>query len=630
MLPLRYRICLFCFEKLKLHCNSACPNCRRGYGSEEAMEYAKQLAEERAQEASRPKAFAAAGSSAAVAASSSVADRPPPKPVQPSVAARREAAPLISAKRGSGALEEGAAGPGPSTSGLPSGVTWASASPNSLSRHQSVEIERPQLNMDESSWPSLGPAQPQQPQQQQHNTRQGEGHQARQREREQREQQREREKERERERATEAVQQAVGVQGQGVQQQQQRGAQQQRHQHTSSATSDNLNGYADMSGADTRRSSSVASSMDRVASSSSLELMSQDPPITPEQLMQLQHQHQQYQAQAPALAAQPAFPPAPPGFELSTPFFGAQVCTTVNGLRRAVNVPLSIGSNDVEPYPEAPALLASMQQGVAQGTLSSKEAAAQLFALLRQKEQEGQAARTRSMLAASRPPPGFGSQASPAAEATSAPTTASAAPQVASAVVPASRPPPPPGFSALQGTVVAAPAVVRAPIQPPVQQSADRGFAGAGQIGLNANGTPRTYSMWSGLPGMDLSASTGLTSLWQGLNATALPSLATQTQPYNPLGLADPSLSYAARPAASGAPKAPPPGFGPSVYQPPMQTAVNQPAAPAQQQQLNGGDAVLGAFRANQPYQPIGQRYNPLTNNTSVAPGAYRPLGAGV
>ncbi|KAG2444936.1 hypothetical protein HXX76_001672 [Chlamydomonas incerta] len=585
-------MCLFCFEKLKLHCNSVCPNCRRGFGSDEAREYAKQLEAERVQEAMRPKTTAPAPA-ASTSAANAVASRAPPKPAP--AAARRDAPPLPAAKRGSTALED-TAGPG---SGLPSGVTWANTSPTSgLSRNQSVEIERPTLSMDESSWPSLGaPTMHQQPQHpqparqhqhhhhHQHTNSQGHG-------------------------SVAAGSTAASASGG------------QQHRHSPSGASEGLNSY-DMSGPGTRRSSSVASSMDREASSSSLELMSQDPPVTPEQLLQLQHQHQQYQAaQAQPVSlssSSSAFPPLPPpGFEASSSYFGAQVATTVNGMRRAVNVPLSLGSSSVEPYPEAPALLASMQQGVAQGTVSSKEAASQLMALLQQKNQDQAAARR----AATKPPPGFGAPAQPAAAAqTQATVAAQGAPLVAA------RPPPPPGFSHLQGTVVQAPAAARAPIQPPQQTDASAAFgSAAGPIGLNANGTPRTYSMWSGLPGMDLSASTGLSSLWQNLNASGLGGLGGgATQPYNPLGMmgGDQSgLAYGGvrAPTAGAPPKAPPPGFGPAAF-----GGVQAAAGTAQQQAAGGANAVLGdAFRATNPY-----RYNPL--GQAVTAG-YRPpqLGAGL
>ncbi|KAG2448503.1 hypothetical protein HYH02_006394 [Chlamydomonas schloesseri] len=576
--PCGYRMCLFCFEKLKLHCNSVCPNCRRGFGSDEAREYAKQLEAERVQEAMRPKPSAPAPA-ASTSAASAVASRAPPKPV---TAARRDAPPLPAAKRGSTALEDAG-------SGLPSGVTWANASPTSgLSRNQSVEIERPALSMDESSWPSLGaPTTHQQPQP----TRQHLQH---------------------------HHHQHTNSQGQSSMVASAAGGQQ--HRHSPSGASEGLNSY-DMSGPGTRRSSSVASSMDRAASSSSLELMSQDPPVTPEQLLQLQHQHQQYQAQQ----AQPvslsssssAFPPLPPpGFEASSSYFGAQVATTINGMRRAVNVPLSLGSSSVEPYPEAPALLASMQQGVAQGTVSSKEAASQLMALLQQKNQDQVAARR----PVTKPPPGFGAPAQPAAAAqTQASVAAQGAPLVAA------RPPPPPGFSHLQGTVVQAPAAARAPIQPPQQTDASGAFgSAAGPIGLNANGTPRTYSMWSGLPGMDLSASTGLSSLWQNLNASALGGLGGgATQPYNPLGMMggdQAGLAYGGvrAPMAGAPPKAPPPGFGPAAFS-------GAQAAAGTAQQAGGANSVLGdAFRGANPY-----RYNPLGQAVS---GAYRPpqLGAGL
>ncbi|GFR39673.1 hypothetical protein Agub_g144, partial [Astrephomene gubernaculifera] len=490
--PCGYRVCLFCFEKLKLHCNSACPNCRRGYGSDEAMEYAKQLEAERAQEALRPKAPSAPAPAVSTSAAIASASRAPPKPAPTQTSARRDAAPIPAAKRSSGALDESVGHA--ASSGLPSGVTWATPSPSSLSRNQSVEIERPTLSMDESSWPSLGAPAAQQPHTHQPRHHGSTGSQHHQHSHHHHHHPHASQQQQAQGSSSTHVSSSGTAPITHASQQQQ-----QQHRHSPSAASEGLNSY-DMSGAGTRRSSSVASSMDRAASSSSLELMSQDPPVTPEQLLQLQHQHQQYQAQHAGVAASlssssSAFPPMPPpGFEASSSYFGAQVVTTVNGLRRTVNVPLSLGQSNVEPYPEAPALLASMQQGVAQGTLSSKEGASQLFSFMRQKDHEGQVARPRSVLAATKPPPGFGAPSvpPPAVSQPSVPAQPASAPAMsvsAAQSLGARPPPPPPGFAHLQGSVVQAPPVVRAPIQPPLQQSAEGSFGGSsGPIGLNANG----------------------------------------------------------------------------------------------------------------------------------------------
>ena len=84
----------------------------------------------------------------------------------------------------------------------------------------------------------------------------------------------------------------------------------------------------------------------------------------------------------------------------------AQVTSIVSGIRRAVCVPLSLAAGAVEPYPEAAQLLYMVRQAVKAGNLSTRDAAGQLVALLRDREQEG--GRPRSQLGARRTPPGFG------------------------------------------------------------------------------------------------------------------------------------------------------------------------------------------------------------------------------
>jgi hypothetical protein len=78
----------------------------------------------------------------------------------------------------------------------------------------------------------------------------------------------------------------------------------------------------------------------------------------------------------------------------------AQVTSIVSGIRRAVCVPLSLAARAVEPYPEAAELLYMVRQAVKDGSLSTRDAAAQLVALLQDRE--------RPRVSSGRAPPGFG------------------------------------------------------------------------------------------------------------------------------------------------------------------------------------------------------------------------------
>jgi hypothetical protein len=157
----RYRVCLFCFEQLKLHCRSQCPGCRREYGKAEDPAEARQGHGEDsssdisgmglASQASRPSSShgnslqngrlnSGGGTTSKAAISQSV--KKVPEPATP-------------VKR---TMEEAAAG-------LPSKATWGAVPANTnIPRNQSVEsIERPvaplpPASVDDSAWPSLGSA----------------------------------------------------------------------------------------------------------------------------------------------------------------------------------------------------------------------------------------------------------------------------------------------------------------------------------------------------------------------------------------------------------------------------------------------------------------------------------------
>ena len=140
----RYRVCLFCFEQLKLHCRSQCPGCRREYGKAEDPSESRQSSDDSpessvvnvATQAARP----AGGQSSSRASTS--------KPVSQAAKKGPEQATPVNRT-----MEEASAG-------LPSGATWAT----NISRHQSVEsIERPAppqppAAVDDNAWPTLGSA----------------------------------------------------------------------------------------------------------------------------------------------------------------------------------------------------------------------------------------------------------------------------------------------------------------------------------------------------------------------------------------------------------------------------------------------------------------------------------------
>lgn len=279
-----------------------------------------------------------------------------------------------------------------------------------------------------------------------------------------------------------------------------------------------------------RRSTSVTSSVDRAPSvNSSTDLMSQDPVVLPEQL---------------GLAQSVLHGQAAAGF-----YQQAQVSTSVFGMSRTVN--LQLGGNQGEPYPEAVSLLSNINQAVRAGTLTSKDAAAQLVSLLKQKE--AQNGKVQSQLAAGKAPPGFSMPGAPAPIAPP-PATSSSGQQGAglSAQLGGSL------LSPLDNPIVPAPPIGRyqpigKPIGPPgglqqLQQAGAGQYGGA--FGQQQQGTG-TYSMWSGLPGIELTTG-GYNPLAASWNQGGL-GLVQQ---------ANPTTSSTSSFTNNAAAKAPPPGFG--------------------------------------------------------------------
>ena len=290
----------------------------------------------------------------------------------------------------------------------------------------------------------------------------------------------------------------------------------------------------------------------------------------------------------------------------------------------------------MDPYPEATPLLASLSSSMKAGGINSKDAAAQLVALLKHKE--SQQGRMQSLLAAGRAPPGFavpqGSQQPP-------PGLSAPSPPLSSPTPPSSQPGGPPNsnglLTPLDSPVIPTPSIGRyqpigKPIGPPVQPQQPQSqqlppegngnelghhpsLPGAGAApqppSQYANGLGMgTYSMWSGLPGIDHLAPTYSplgSSMWSGLGSCAPPGV-DPLQPNQGTGFAHqpmPSPHQAPAPATS---RPPPPGFGGPAY------------TPAGLLDSGAGAANKGGAAG---YQPLGAlpnllgvgseaRYNPL------------------
>ncbi len=394
--------------------------------------------------------------------------------------------------------------------GLPSGATWATQATRQQHQQylhqQEVERQAQQAPVvaDESAWPSLADTIPTNSAASSSNThhkeqQQKQVQQLRQslHQQQQRQQQREQQAQREREQ----------------QQQRERERDQDREREQLAR----------------RPSLSAAASMDRVASSSSIEHMSQDPVVPPEQLG-LQH----------GRIPQPPFAPTSQALA-DVQQHTAQFSTNVHGLSRNVSIALP-ASAAVDPYPEAGPLLASLSSGIKAGGINSKDAAAQLVALLKHKE--AQQGRMQSLLAAGRAPPGFAvpppqqqqQQQLPATAVQSLPPTSGISPPPSSvgAAQPSNG-----CLTPLDSPVVPTPSIGRyqpigkpiAPPPPPQQPPQSNGngvhsMHSTHQSYANGNGLG-TYSMWSGVPGIDLTPTYSPlgSSMWSGLGSCTPPGI---------------------------------------------------------------------------------------------------------
>jgi CCR4-NOT transcription complex subunit 4 len=188
----------------------------------------------------------------------------------------------------------------------------------------------------------------------------------------------------------------------------------------------------------------------------------------------------------------------------------ATVTTSVLGVQRTVNV--QFPHTAIEAYPEAASTLTSLNQGMRSGTISSKEAAAQLVALLKQREvQNGKVPQgpkaPPGFAAPITPPPGFGSSSSSTAFGSAISVASGGQQQGASSQF----------FSPNdQPVTVNTPSLGRLqPIGTRTSTVGTGGFGGlqdsqgtsdglGGSSGLQGNGTTNggSYSMWGGLPGL--------------------------------------------------------------------------------------------------------------------------------
>lgn len=481
--PCGYRVCLFCFEKIKLHNRSICPGCRRPYGSvadssePKDEDTADQTVEDMAASSSQtpPKLLtrqAPPGFGAQALAVNSTMKNVAGKT---SSHVRKLSDHSTQAKRQNATITDDM------SQALPSQSTAAWGSPT-ISRQDSVELPNA---VDETAWPSL---------------------------------------------ADSTAAAATAAMGNN----------RQRGDHESSVSRVS--------------SSSLVGQLDRAASCTSETLSCE---------VQVQN-----------------------GFAyLATPTNHATLATTVNGVRRTVCVPLA--QEQVDPYPEAHAMVSRLQQAVRTGTMASRDAASELLALLKNREKE--MGRTTSLLACGKAPPGF---------------------SVSNRVgFPQSSDAPMLGTSPLNNCanpIVPPPTAKCRPISPPLVQGT--GPATAQPKFVNGGGAPVAMnSMWTNscLPGIDSLVSlagnnwpTGPSSMFVSIPTPVPCNPSIQLGPSN----LDPPVNF----SGVSSLKPPPPGFGPA--------AINADAA-----------AYKNGYKA--PYAPIGTRYNPLEFSTAKnpAPGAYRP-----
>ena len=383
----------------------------------------------------------------------------------------------------------------------------------------------------------------------------------------------------------------------------------------------------------------------------------------------------------------------------------------VYGSRHTVNVPLNQGSGGggmprVEPHPEAQALKASMQQAVRSGAVASQDAAARLVALLRkgreaqqlleeqQQQQQLGEAMTMTSAAVGRqlpagstttkapppgfsfghqgtsmmaPPPGFGGGGSGLGGGGGglSPLIDNSDPAVSGPALGRYLPiqPPPPILSPTIQLFAAAPGT--RPLSP--HPSYDPATAAATSAASSSNNLlqqlqqqppllgsgGRAYSMWSGLPGIDLGLGS---SLWpggggsggglggggyggNGLYGDRAPVLGGPVGLHGSGGGALSSLDLPASGYLSGGggggggPRAPPPGFGPAApmsrpYQP-----FGSTVSTANSNTAGGSNGLLGGYNPIQAAQQQQQQQGVVGGQRAPPPGmaAYRPqLGTGL
>jgi hypothetical protein len=349
--------------------------------------------------------------------------------------------------------------------------------------------------------------------------------------------------------------------------------------------------------------------MEREASCSSVENMTQDPVVPPEQLGMPGRLNVPLAPTADSTAAQQP---------LSVHF-----STAVHGVPHSVHVSLP-PSPAAEPYPEALPLLNSMHAAVRSGSMNSTEAAQHLVGLL--KHREAQQGRMQSLLAAGKAPPGFSASPGAASSATASPPpglgptplslSQAAATSNGSCLTPQDAPVnPTPTIGRYQpiGKPIGPPGGT--PLQHALQQQQQQQQQllqdGQQQRGYSPLGLG-SYSMWSGLPGISLSQGTSAggaysplaASLWHAGTSSGLgagpPGGFPGLEPLLHAGYAPPPGSSA--PTAS---RAPPPGFGGPQHAP-------------------GGllDMKLGAGG----YAPLRSGgYNPLNPFSAMSGVGYRP-----
>ena len=563
-------MCAFCYNQIKLHCRSLCPGCRREYGSAEGEVVSRT--------GSGSEGGSAPARSAQPTTSTSSTHTTIPVPRSALQAASQATSAATSAARGPlrpvtthkrAAADGGVAGGHKAhredaAAALPSGATWAV----NARQHQQQEAERQQsapalVGPDDTAWPSLAAPQPQ-PQQ-------------------------------------------AAAPAPAPSTRQNHARHDSGHRHSTSSSSSTGGEVV----VDRTQSMGVSSSLE----SSGLDTMSQDPVVLPEQLGLASHTPGGSTSAMGAMlhGAGTAF--------LQQQQQSVQLSTSVYGVRRNVNVQLSGAEGAVQPYPEASSMLSSIHHAMGAGTMSTKEGAAQLVALLKHKEAQNGG---RPLMAAAKPPPGFSAPVAP-------PPGFGA---------PSSTVQPPPGFGGPSGSglgqpgstllnpldspVVPAPPIGRyQPIGKPIGSSSSSDMQQAAQQqqhqqqqlgGMFGNGAYRpqqqqqqgTYSMWSGLPGIDLTGGYNpLGALWGQSAYGAAPGggLAGVQQPM--LGSYQPTV------------KAPPPGFG----GPPGMSAGGL------------GEGPKAAAPQQAGFAPGEGRYNPLlgASNTRAPPPGYRPqLGAGL